>query len=116
MPRRSSWSWRCCESQRDPSASERSRVSVYIALRYAAELRRTARDGHGGDEDGCLRRASFLFFESPPRPGEDSVLGCVTNVSENLQSCTEDGRRPPGVDFQESASNRPELLRSKGVV
>jgi len=33
-----------------------------------------------------------------------------------LQSCIEDGRRPPGVDFQELASNRPELLRSKGVV
>ena len=50
------------------------------------------------------------------RPGQDFVLGCVTNVSENLQSCTEDGRRPPGVDFQELASNHPELLRSKGVV
>ena len=37
-------------------------------------------------------------------------------MSENLQSCTKDGRRPPGVDFQELASNRPELLRSKGVV
>jgi hypothetical protein len=49
-------------------------------------------------------------------PGENSVLGCVTNVSENLQSCTEDGRRPPGVDFQELASNHSELLRSKGVV
>jgi len=47
---------------------------------------------------------------------EDSLPRCVTNVSENLQSCTEDGRRPPGVGFQESASNHPELLRSKGVV
>jgi hypothetical protein len=37
-------------------------------------------------------------------------------VSENLKSCIEDGRRPPGVDFQELASNHPELLRSKGVV
>jgi hypothetical protein len=37
-------------------------------------------------------------------------------VSENLQSCAEDGSRPPGVGFQESASNHPELLRSKGVV
>jgi hypothetical protein len=44
------------------------------------------------------------------------IWGCVTNVSENLQSCTEDGRRPPGVDFQELASNHPELLRPKGVV
>jgi hypothetical protein len=45
------------------------------------------------------------------RSGQDPVLGCVTNVSENLQSCIEDGRRP-----QELASNHPELLRSKGVV
>ena len=44
------------------------------------------------------------------------MLGCVTNASEGLQSCTEDGRRSPGADFQEEASNRPELLRSKGVV
>jgi len=51
-----------------------------------------------------------------PRSGQDPVLRSVTNVSENLQSCTEDGRRPPGVDFQESASNHSELLRSKGVV
>jgi hypothetical protein len=50
------------------------------------------------------------------RSGQDPVLGCVTNVSENLQSCIEDGRRPPGVDFQELASNHPGLLRSKGVV
>jgi hypothetical protein len=33
-----------------------------------------------------------------------------------LQCCTEDGSGPPGVGFQELASNRPELLRSKGVV
>jgi hypothetical protein len=37
-------------------------------------------------------------------------------VSENLQSCAEDGSRPPGVGFQESASNHPEPLRPKGVV
>jgi hypothetical protein len=43
-------------------------------------------------------------------------LGCVTNVSENLQCCAEDGRRPPEVGFQESASNHPEPLRPKGVV
>src|ERR1039457_4953533 len=47
---------------------------------------------------------------------KDHQPGCVTNVSENLQSCTEDGRRPPGVGFQESASNHSELLRPKGVV
>ena len=115
-PRRSSWCWRYSANRRDPPAGERSRLLVHLAVRHAAELRRTARDGHGRDEAGCVRRASILFFESSTGPGEDFVLGCVTNVSENLQSCTKDGRRPPGVDFQESASNHPELLRSKGVV
>ena len=42
---------------------------------------------------------------------------CVSRTQANgLWCCTEDGRRPPGVDFQELASNHPELLRSKGVV
>ena len=58
----------------------------------------------------------YCVRQQAKRPPQDPVLGCVTNVSENLQSCTEDGRRPPGVDFQELASNHPELLRSKGVV
>jgi hypothetical protein len=67
-------------------------------------------------QSGCLCRTSVRVGEPPAGSGEDFVLGCVTNVSENLQSCTEDGRRPPGVGFQELASNHPELLRSKGVV
>jgi hypothetical protein len=33
-----------------------------------------------------------------------------------LWCCTEDGSRPPEVGLQEQASNRPVLLRSKGVV
>ena len=41
---------------------------------------------------------------------------CVMNTGEGLWCCTEDGRRPPGVGLQEQASNRPVLLRSKGVV
>jgi len=41
---------------------------------------------------------------------------CVTNTSESLWCCTEDGSRPPEVGLQEQASNRPVLLRSKGVV
>ena len=41
---------------------------------------------------------------------------CVTNASESLCCCTEDGSRPPEVGLQELASNRPVLLRSKGVV
>jgi len=42
---------------------------------------------------------------------------CVsrTQVSD-LWCCTEDGRWPPEVGLQEQASNRPVLLRSKGVV
>ncbi|MEZ2312025.1 hypothetical protein AB6809_36185, partial [Paraburkholderia sp. RCC_158] len=41
---------------------------------------------------------------------------CVTNTSESLWCCTEDGSRPPEAGLQEQASNRPVLLRSKGVV
>jgi hypothetical protein len=41
---------------------------------------------------------------------------CVTNLSASLGCCTEDGRRPSGVGLQEQTSNRPVLLRSKGVV
>jgi hypothetical protein len=40
----------------------------------------------------------------------------VSRMRSNPRSCTKDGRRPPGVGFQEPISNRPELLRSKGVV
>jgi hypothetical protein len=41
---------------------------------------------------------------------------CVTNAGESLRCCTEDGSRPPEVGFQEQASNRPMLLRSKDAV
>ena len=41
---------------------------------------------------------------------------CVTNTGESLWCCTEDGSRPPEAGLQEQASNRPVLLRSKGVV
>lgn len=100
----------------DASAGERSRVFMHVALRHAAKLRWAARVGHRRDEAGCVRWALVLFFQPQARPREDFVLGCVTNVSENLQSCIEDGRRPPEVDFQELTSNHPELLRSKGAV
>jgi hypothetical protein len=46
----------------------------------------------------------------------DSCGECVTNVGVSLWCCTEDGSRPPGVGFQEQASNHPMLLRPKGVV
>ena len=42
---------------------------------------------------------------------------CVSRTqAADLWCCTEDGRRPPEVGLQEQASNRPVLLRSKGVV
>ncbi len=41
---------------------------------------------------------------------------CVTNVSESLRCCIEDGSRSPEIGLQELVSNRPVLLRSKGVV
>lgn len=40
----------------------------------------------------------------------------VSRRQGDLPSCTKDERRPPGIGFQESVPNRPELLRSKGVV
>jgi len=55
---------------------------------------------------------SFLDYA----PGVGNYLQCVTNKSESFWCCTEDGRRPPGAGLQELASNRPVLLRSKGVV
>jgi hypothetical protein len=47
---------------------------------------------------------------------EPAVLECVTNAGVSQRCCIKDGRRPPGVGLQELASNRPVLLRSKGVV
>ena len=97
-------------------AGERPRLSMHRSVRYASELRWAASVGDQRNADGCFRWAFIRLRQPPARSREDPVLGCVTNVSENLQSCIEDGRRPPGVDFQELASNHPELLRSKGVV
>ena len=47
---------------------------------------------------------------------EGKAVVCVTNASASLRCCTEDGSRPPEVGLQEQTSNRPVLLRSKGVV
>ncbi|MGF6641340.1 hypothetical protein OKW39_008557 [Paraburkholderia sp. MM6662-R1] len=73
----------------------------------------------------CLQHPGRLR----PRPcgqpggrGRDFAIGeyfrepCVTNADVSLRCCTEDGRRPPEVGFQEQASNRPVLLRPKGAV
>src|SRR3989454_2822013 len=112
--RRFAWCW---TSYGDDSPSGQC-TSVFVpeSLRHAPELRRAARTRAGSSPVGSICWPSLPVRQQAQRSAQDSVLGCVTNVSENLQCCTEDGRRPPGVGFQESASNHPELLRSKGVV
>jgi len=63
---------------------------------------------------GCNPFSGHLLvvLQPPQRSCEDSLLGCVTNASGDLQSCTEDGEGLPesafGVGFKP-----PELVRSK---
>ena len=63
---------------------------------------------HDYDEDEYLLKPAELR--------DTHSEGCVTNASASLRCCTKDGSRPPEVGLQEQASNRPVLLRSKGVV
>ena len=91
-------------------------VEAEIRGRAALPSARAQQRGFDADLRGDVQQVKFVGGKRAALSREDSVLGCVTNVSENLQSCTKDGRRPLGVDFQELASNYPELLRSKGVV
>jgi transposase len=94
-------------------------VRVYLCL-SPCDMRRSFDGLHALVRDHLQLDAFaghlYLFANRRKRPRQDLVLGCVTNVSEILQSCAEDGSRPPGVGFQESASNPPEPLRPKGVV
>ena len=83
-------------------------VRVYLCL-AACDMRKSFYGLHA-----LMREHLELdVFAGHLRPHQDFVLGCVTNVSENLQSCTEDGRRPPGVGFQELASKPPGAAASK---
>jgi hypothetical protein len=70
---------------------------------------------------GCQAAKSLrCCYQSRRRATErrvhDRRAGCVTNASASSRCCTKDGSRPPEVGLQEQASNRPVLLRSKGVV
>lgn len=96
-------------------AGQRARVSLRHGLRHAKEFRRPAGTGDAVAGTGRFRR---ICSSSPTggTTGSKFCIGVCHEASERLASCTEDGRRSPEVDFQESASNRPELLRSKGVV
>lgn len=108
----SCWSdgWDDCAANRDTDL-DCGRVD-----RSPTGLHRTKRDRATQAGTGSICRPCFCVPRSARRSDQSALVGCVTNASESLQSCTEDGRRPPGVGFQESASNHPELLRSKGVV
>ncbi len=100
----------------DPSAGECAGLSLLDRVRHAQELRQPA--GAGTKPNG-VRSTGWSFvrvLEPTARSSKNPILGCVTNVSENLQSCTEDGSGPPGVGFQELASNHPELLRSTAAL
>jgi hypothetical protein len=110
--------WRKRLSQEEPvrfALVETGREERPARAEYELELQ-FACAGAGLSGVGRFCGAFVRVRQPPARSRQDSVLGCVTNVSENLQSCTEDGSGPPGVDFQELISNHPELLRSKGVV
>src|SRR6266851_8710837 len=120
MPRRSSWCWRCCGTRRDSSAGERSRVLVHLAVRHEAELRRSARAGHRGDEAGCICRASFLFCQPPAGQSENSVLGSrrVRGVGQaaggrNLRDAVRGSRPTPAGDHGAGVRGAVERHRSE---
>jgi hypothetical protein len=79
---------------------------------------------HHRHDRGCddYPRAQFdqeLYWRARPGDASDQEgepVVCVTNTNESSWCCTEDGSRPPEAGLQEQASNRPVLLRPKGVV
>ncbi len=63
-------------------------------------------------EKALAEAAALLILRKKPR----RFGRCVTNAGVSLRCCTEDGSRPPEIGLQEQVSNRPVLLRPKGVV
>jgi transposase len=95
-----------------------SSVRVYFCL-TPCDMRRSFDGLHGlvRDHVDLDPFAGHLYlFASRRRDRLKILYWGVSRKQGNLRSCTKDGRRPPGVGFQELTSNRPEPLRSKGVV
>ncbi|NVH78169.1 hypothetical protein FSB08_38395 [Paraburkholderia sp. JPY432] len=69
-----------------------------------------------GHQAGAVVRKSLPQAQTSGRQKLAYGRECVTNTTESLWCCTEDGSRPPEAGLQEQASNRPVLLRSKDVV
>ena len=93
-------------------------VRVYVCL-TACDMRRSFDGLHALVRDHLQLDAfagHLCVFANKRRDRVKIIYWGVSRTQGNLWSCTEDGRRPPGVGFQELTPNRPELLRSKGVV
>ena len=95
-----------------------SSVRVYLC-RAPCDMRRSF-DGLYALVSSTMQLNAFdghLFVFSNLRRDRIKIMYWgVSRTQGNLRSCTEDGRRPPGAGLQELTPNRPELLRSKGVV
>jgi len=77
---------------------------------------RLVRAGRVGYQGRAFQSGAVCLSQPLPDPGEDPLLGCVTNAGVSQRCCIKDGSRPSGVCLQELAPNHPVLLRSKGVV
>jgi len=91
-------------------------LSLSKARRLPQIHQRTGRAGRAGHQGGGVQPGAVRVPQSHAQPGQDSLLGCVTNAGVSQRCCIKDGSRPSGVCLQELAPNHPVLLRSKGVV
>jgi hypothetical protein len=98
-------------------------------MRVARAVRRAAgRAREAQRKDPALKRCAACAHVHAPAlcrllPGAKRPAPCgkpvdrsVSRTGRDSGCCTGDGSRPPEVGLQEQASNRPVLLRSKGVV